>query len=78
MLFVECPHCHCMVFIEQINCQIFRHAVYKSTDQPIPPHSSKETCDLLVETDKVYGCAKPFKLESKPDGTWKAIICDYI
>jgi hypothetical protein len=42
---VECPHCRCMVIIEQINCAIFRHGIYKSTGVQMNPHESKELCD---------------------------------
>ena len=74
---VECPHCKCQIFIEQINCAIFRHAVYISNNQPIPPHSSKEVCEQLVFENKVVGCAKPFKLVQQ-NGQWTAIVCEYI
>jgi len=78
MLFIECPHCQCLVYIENINCAIFRHAVYKSTQEPIPPHSTKEVCDRLVQEGLVYGCAAPFKLVPNADGGYDAVICDYI
>lgn len=78
MLLIECPHCQCMVYIESINCAIFRHAVYKHNQQPIPPHSSKEVCDRLIEQNSVYGCAGPFKLVANGTGAYNAIICDYI
>ena len=73
-MLVECPHCHLMVWIEQINCRIFRHAVYKENDEPIPPHSSQEECERLIREDKVWGCAKPFRLDDNNEPE----ICDYI
>ena len=72
-----CPHCECQVFIESINCGIFRHAVYRSTNQPVPPHSSKRVCEQLVADNKVIGCAKPFRVVQQC-GKWVATKCDYI
>lgn len=73
MFIVVCPHCLCQVEIQDINCGIFRHAIYKDTNEQIPPHTSKEICDRLFIENRVYGCAKPFKIE----GT-VAVACDYI
>ena len=74
MFTVECPHCHCQILIEAINCRIFRHAVYKHNGEPINPHASEDECNRLVEEDRVLGCAKPFRLndQNQPE------ICDYI
>ena len=57
-----CPHCMHIIQVPKsgINCKIFRHAVYKSNLQQIPPHSAKKTCDKLLAEGKVFGCAKPF------------------
>jgi hypothetical protein len=71
---VECPHCHCMVVIEQINCAIFRHGVFKHNFQPIPPHASKTECDQWVKNNEIFGCGKPFQLNSQ----FQPIVCDYI
>lgn len=73
MLIVICPHCNEPIVIEQINCAIFRHAVFKSNMEPIPPHSTREECEKLLKDDLVWGCGKPFKIEDN-----KAIICDYL
>jgi hypothetical protein len=35
MLIVKCPHCNESVIIEQINCAIFRHGVYKINNDQI-------------------------------------------
>lgn len=61
---VICPHCYGMVIVlrKEINCAIFRHAVYKTTMKHIDPHASKSTCDSLVQRGLVYGCGKPFKI----------------
>jgi len=73
MLIITCPHCKEPVFIEQINCAIFRHAVYKTNMEPIPPHSSKEECDRLKEHNLIWGCGKPFRIVNNI-----AVSCDYI
>ena len=78
MLFIECPHCNCITYIEHINCRIFRHAVYKHTNEPIPPHSPQKVCEMLVEEGRVWGCGKPFKLEPQENGEFVAVVCDYI
>ena len=75
---IQCPHCGNQVLIEQINCAIFRHGILKSNGEQIPPHASKADCDRLVETNQVYGCAKPFKLIKDLSGNWIGEICDYI
>lgn len=76
-MIVECPHCRCLVEIEQMNCMIFRHAAYKDTGLQIPPHSSKELCEKLFAEGAVYGCAKPFILVQK-NGKIEASSCEYI
>jgi hypothetical protein len=73
MLELQCPHCNGMVIIEQLNCAIFRHGVFKNTGKQIPPHASKEECDNWVKNNDIYGCGKPFQvIENKP------VICEYI
>ena len=74
MFSVICPHCQMFVWIEQVNCRIFRHAVYKENNEPIPPHSSEDECRRLVAENKVWGCGKPFRLSE----TYEPEICDYI
>ena len=74
---VICPHCKMSILIEEINCRIFRHAVFKQTGEQMPPHSSKSDCDDAFEKGFVYGCAKPFILELK-DNIWIAVPCEYI
>ena len=73
-LIVHCPHCHESIIIEQINCRIFRHGVYKSNGQQIDPHSTKRVCDEIVQKQLIYGCGKPFFINDRLE----AIICDYI
>jgi len=76
---IICPHCGGMIVVNvrDINCAIFRHAVYKVNMQPIPPHESKEKCKEFFDSGIVYGCAQPFKI-IKENEKYIAIICDYI
>lgn len=62
----QCPHCDDLIQVEknQVNCRIFRHAVYKSSFDQINPHTNKQECDRLLQGDFVYGCAKPFILDT--------------
>lgn len=74
MSIIQCPHCFDYIIIEQINCQIFRHAVYKDTAMgQLPPHSSEEECKKAFENGSIYGCAKPFKYDGEI-----VSICGYI
>ena len=75
----ECPHCGDTILIDtkDINCRIFRHAVYKHNTQPIDPHASKDKCESLKRDSLIWGCAGPFRLVNK-NGKETAEICDYI
>lgn len=59
-----CPHCLQFILVHKndLNCRIFRHAVYKKNFQPISPHSTKEVCDELLNTNQIFGCSKPFRI----------------
>jgi hypothetical protein len=76
IMFVTCPHCNGLVEIEAINCRIFRHGWIVQTNQQLPPHATKEECDLAVRNGLI-GCGKPFELVKDQD-TWIAKACDYI
>ena len=71
-MLVLCPHCLSYTLIDQLNCGIFRHAIFKDGSD-VPPHSSKEECDRFVELDLIWGCGKPFRIINE-----KLIKCDYI
>ena len=73
-LVITCPHCNQLVIIAEMNCRKFRHAIYKSNGEQINPHSSKAICDELTSNDLIYGCGKPFYIDSNN----KLIVCDYI
>ena len=77
----ECPHCEMLIQVaeNEVNCQIFRHAIMKSTGQQVNPHASKEYCKSLISQNLVYGCCKPFKLFRGQNGTIEySDKCDYI
>lgn len=78
-LIFKCPHCEQYILVHQneINCKIFRHAVYKHNLLPINPHSSKKVCEKLLQKNKIYGCGKPFRLVEN-DGNFIVEICEYI
>lgn len=88
---VLCPTCNGGVWIpfNEINCGIFRHAVYKCNGQQIPPHASEPECKRLLEQGLVEGCAQPFRVEpvlnqELIDGSmeietkYRAILCPFI
>ena len=81
-LYYNCPHCNdiIIVYTNEINCGIFRHAVFKSNLQQINPHETKELCDKYVADNVVYGCAKPLRIlpYKNSDGNYELEICDYI
>jgi len=73
-LIVDCPHCNIPIIIDELNCRIFRHAVFKNTNQQINPHTSKIECEYFITNDLIYGCGKPFKITDNNN----VEICDYI
>jgi hypothetical protein len=78
-LFFSCPHCNnfLIIHINDINCSIFRHAIFKNNFQQINPHEKKEVCDFLFNSDLIYGCGKPFKL-IQFNNSYIIEKCDYI
>lgn len=72
MLIVNCPHCNEYIEIHAINCNVFRHAMYKNGDL-FNQHAPKDLCEKVVKENLVYGCAKPFKIIDD-----KAVVCEYI
>ena len=78
MFIITCPHCQEKVLIEQVNCGIFRHAVFKSSGDQVPPHLPENECLKLIEADAVVGCCKPFRLLLRENGVYEAVQCGYI
>ena len=76
-IIVSCPHCNNYVLIEQLNCKIFRHAILKSNNTQINPHTIKEECEYYIKNDLIYGCGKPFIIVEN-NNEFKTEICEYI
>lgn len=74
---IKCPHCNDYIIIEQINCGIFRHGIFKYNLLQINPHLTKLECDKLKKQDLIYGCGKPFKVVFE-NNEWIGIECEYI
>jgi len=85
---IECPHCqdNIVIYEQEINCSIFRHAVFKKDGLQLPPHAPKQVCDKLKELDLIYGCGKPFRIiksvihdvSGGVSEHLEGMICDYI
>jgi hypothetical protein len=80
--FVECPHCTILIEILELNCRIFRCGIHKKSLKQIGQHLPKNECDSLFKDKKIYGCGKPFIVETvnstTDELTYKAFVCDYI
>lgn len=78
-LIFPCPHCneYIIVYKNELNCRIFRHAVYIDTCENINPHMPENECMKLVAENKIYGCAKPFQI-TQQGNSYIARICGYI
>ena len=61
-LVVNCPHCSDPIIIEELNCCIFRHGIFKETAAQIDPHSSEELCNYYISEKKYMGVGNRFKL----------------
>jgi hypothetical protein len=74
----ECPHCNLMVqvFVNELNCRIFRHGMFKHNWEQVPPHLPKDVCDQLVAEDQVLGCCKPYQFFDGPPPF--VDVCEYI
>jgi len=68
---IECPHCQQKIWIEEINCGIFRCGVLKENGEQIPSHATKEECEAYIKRG-IYGCGKPFQIKENVSK------CDYI
>ena len=74
---IQCPHCQDYIEIQELNCCIFRHGLFKETGQQINPHESKQICDQYSHRKLIYGCGKPFQI-IKNGEKFEIQICDYI
>lgn len=78
-----CPHCNLqiLIYINEINCGIFRHGILKHNGIQMGPHTSKEQCDHLSNSNLIYGCGKPFSIVKYMEENivkYKIEIVDYI
>ena len=76
-IYVICPHCDSSIQIDELNCCIFRHGVFKNTMKQIDAHSPEQLCKEYIYHNVIYGCGKPFKIIQK-DSNFFAEICEYI
>jgi hypothetical protein len=78
-IIIQCPNCleFIIININEINCGIFRHAVYKNNMISINPHETKINIEKMINNDEIYGCGKPFKI-IKNKNKYLAINCEYI
>ena len=74
-----CPHCQelTLVFKNDINCGIFRHAVYKENLSQVNPHLPKKLCEYLAKNKLVFGCSKPIRIIENR-GEYIVSKCDYM
>ena len=74
----ECPTCSGLVQVPlgEVNCRIFRHAAYRDTHEPIPPHTSQGECLRLLRDELVVGCTAPLRLVLGQEPY--AELCGYI
>lgn len=76
----NCPHCDGGILVQwqDINCKIFRHAVYSHGAQkgnPINPHETQSNIEKLIDQNEIYGCGKPITMS----GDCKQVhACDYV
>ena len=69
----SCPYCQGGITIEQINCGIFRHGIYRSTGLQMNPHTPQQECERLVQQNVIWGCGRPFRFDGKTIQP-----CDYL
>lgn len=77
-MLVECPNCKNPVWIEAINCGIFRHGAYRHNHEQIHPHASESDCKKLIFEGQIYGCGMPFRVVTNTQGEVTVQICDYL
>jgi hypothetical protein len=76
--FFNCPNCQDEIIVQknELNCKIFRHAIYKHNFEQVDPHLNFESCEQLKKSNLVYGCCKPFEIIYK-DNKLMAVTCEY-
>jgi hypothetical protein len=78
MIITSCPTClgDIIILEEEINCSIFRHAVYKNGCE-VNPHTPEVIMKNMIQCDMIFGCGSPFRLVIK-EGVYTAETCDWI
>ena len=59
-----CPHCKGMVQVmeDELNCRIFRHGSLRDSGAQMNPHETKDQCDSMASSHRIWGCGKPFRV----------------
>ena len=76
----DCPSCAISVVVraEELACKILRCGISKADGAQMPPHLDQASCEHLVNSDLIYGCAKPFQFVDIGDGSARVRVCGYI
>ena len=70
-MILDCPHCQIPIWIEEINCGIFRCGILQETGVQLSPHLSEIECEAAKPY--IWGCSRPFMLLGL-----KLVKCEYI
>ena len=75
----NCPNCFEKIIVDkkELNCRIFRHAIYKHNYKQVDPHLNKQECENHIKNDLVFGCCKPFEIVIDDKNKIYATICEY-
>ena len=78
---VTCPNCLGIIWVQEVNCAIFRHGIMKENGQQIDPHASEELCAFLRDRNLIFGCGKPLRVLVQTENNQTVLTaetCDYI
>ena len=82
--FIPCPHCHVLMELAHtdLNCGIYRHAVWKDGGTQIDPHAPRDVCEQVVREGLVHGCGKPFRARearsASGEVSLRVEVCGYL
>ena len=74
--YTTCPRCGLYIYVEELNCGIFRCATLKQSFRRVNPHTPFEVIEKLLKEDLIYGCGAAFKLVIE-DGKYISSLCSY-
>jgi hypothetical protein len=57
----RCPWCQGAIVVEAFQCNVFRHGVFKSNGQHIPPHSKQHQVEAWKKKNEIHGCGNPVR-----------------